>query len=323
MNLGSDVIEELKNKKLTLEVYLDDVRNKRKIDDNANFTGSWFGIKKPVLIEGGIDGVVELLQKTIETLSKNGLIVDNVTDFVNDFKNICQSNSTIIIPNGIYEIKSYCLIENLENLTIEFRDNAILKDMCKDILLTDGTLGKVPYGIEFKNCNNLKIKGLRHTNILTPSSKKVSDGSISERTPNISFTNCNNLDVSLSFEGLTGLSNDSIFSDSYAVGKNYNDVLFARLSLMYCRFFNCSNVKIHDVKIGMIAGENIGIGNCNFVDFYQNSHFGNDLTNDVYGIWSFAKIINSNNVISIILNHIHCLMFHLLIFVVKILRLKT
>lgn len=40
-------LEKLLEMKLSLENYLDDIKNKRKLDENGNFTGTWFGITDP------------------------------------------------------------------------------------------------------------------------------------------------------------------------------------------------------------------------------------------------------------------------------------
>lgn len=81
--IHSDKIEELEENKLSIDDFEDNMTNVRKLDSNANFTGSWFGITNPVYSEPGIAGVVKKNTEDIEKLNKDINKIKGVPDILN------------------------------------------------------------------------------------------------------------------------------------------------------------------------------------------------------------------------------------------------
>ena len=77
-NFNTDEIERLTisdNKKVSHE----EMKNKYKIDENANFTGSWFGIKKPTQSNEGLSSTVEqIIDETIPGINSQ---LEQMNDF--------------------------------------------------------------------------------------------------------------------------------------------------------------------------------------------------------------------------------------------------
>lgn len=68
VNEANVTLEDVEAKKLSILAYMDDIKNKRLLDEKGDFKGSWFGIKKPMYAEPGIAGVVDQNTTDIETL---------------------------------------------------------------------------------------------------------------------------------------------------------------------------------------------------------------------------------------------------------------
>lgn len=80
-NNSVDAIES----KLDKVDYIDDINNNRLIDENGNFTGSWFGIKEPKLADPGI---VDYVEKNSEKIVEvENTLTDKINDVDNYFKN--------------------------------------------------------------------------------------------------------------------------------------------------------------------------------------------------------------------------------------------
>jgi hypothetical protein len=118
-NLGSDEIEDLKNKKLELERYLtektisdsrlvnlenlklsilnyyDDISNNRKLSANGNFTGTWFGLEKPTLSDEGMRSTVEKINDVDLPLINSQLRNNNeqLIDYMQKFNNFKNDNA--------------------------------------------------------------------------------------------------------------------------------------------------------------------------------------------------------------------------------------
>jgi hypothetical protein len=75
-NLGADEIEDLKRKKVALEYYLDDLKNKRKLDENGNFTGTWQGFK-PSQVDVAISSIIEKHNSQFNSMFVNVLYPPN------------------------------------------------------------------------------------------------------------------------------------------------------------------------------------------------------------------------------------------------------
>lgn len=136
-----------------------DITNKRKLDENGNFTGSWFGFKNPVASEPGIQAQVNANTEQLEQTVKKGEIVINVKDYgavgdgvVDDTSAIMSAiaaaneGSTIIIPSGSYKTTSTILV----NKNINFVINGIL------VVHHEGV------GIEFSNLGRGTLVNCSH-----------------------------------------------------------------------------------------------------------------------------------------------------------------
>ena len=61
-------IERLKNDKLSKLEYENDITNNRKLSNTGDFTGTWFGLKKPTLSEEGANAQIEKNKDDIKEL---------------------------------------------------------------------------------------------------------------------------------------------------------------------------------------------------------------------------------------------------------------
>lgn len=99
-NYNTDEIEVFKNndnKKMTKEEYYDDIERIRKIDSTGNFTGSWFGLKKPTLSEEGAFAQTEKNQYDLEIRRKNTVLFNrflfNLRRLHGDIRICCMGDS--------------------------------------------------------------------------------------------------------------------------------------------------------------------------------------------------------------------------------------
>ena len=99
-NHNTDEIEVFKNnenKKMTKEDYYNDIEKIRKIDTTGDFTGSWFGLKKPTLSEEGAFAQVEKNQLDLELRRKNTVLYNrflfNLRRLHGDIKICCMGDS--------------------------------------------------------------------------------------------------------------------------------------------------------------------------------------------------------------------------------------
>ena len=77
-------IEELEDNALTKSEYENNITNTRKLDSNANFTGSWFGISSPSYADETIAGVVEQNRNGIGEINNKTLALPNHTPYMNN-----------------------------------------------------------------------------------------------------------------------------------------------------------------------------------------------------------------------------------------------
>lgn len=148
---------ELAKENLNKKVSYDDMTNKYKLDQNANFTGSWFGIKKPTGSNEGLAATVdkivdEDLPKINEELNKLKTVIYDIRDYGAKCDGI--TDDTQALKNALLSIPEYsslgiygnCLINS--DVTIEGCNNKRI--------IVNGILS-VMQSIEFIKCNNFKI----------------------------------------------------------------------------------------------------------------------------------------------------------------------
>jgi hypothetical protein len=116
-----DMLDKIKENK-------DFITNQRKLSIDGNFTGSWWGIEKPVHVEGGIDGVVIQLQNLVGELST------------------LQTNDKTKIVNSINEV--------LTNLN-SFKESTIsqLNENTQQLSFVDRLKAKFVYGLKGDRTN--------------------------------------------------------------------------------------------------------------------------------------------------------------------------
>lgn len=122
-NNNSDGIEEC-IEEIEKKVSIDDLEEKRKLDSNGNFTGSWFGLSHPSYSEEGIRLIVEGHTESITTLkneiknkpSTNDVryVKDSITmaDLSNDVKEAMTGGSVAVVGKnaiGNENIKSQAI----------------------------------------------------------------------------------------------------------------------------------------------------------------------------------------------------------------------
>lgn len=86
-------LSELDKQKLSKEEYIFDMIERRKLDSNGNFTGSWFGITEPVYSEPGIQGQVLKTMEDLENL-RNELIATENINYIYVDKLVEQTENT-------------------------------------------------------------------------------------------------------------------------------------------------------------------------------------------------------------------------------------
>lgn len=112
-------IKESNNKKVSYE----EMENKYKLDNNSNFTGSWYGIKKPTLANEGLAGSIEQLSsETIPSLNK--LVDDNKTELLSKINEVASTGTTVeTVQNKVQDLATKGLIQSytLADKTINFK----------------------------------------------------------------------------------------------------------------------------------------------------------------------------------------------------------
>lgn len=152
-NFNTDEVERLTisdNKKVSHE----EMKNKYKIDENANFTGSWFGIKRPSASNEGMAGVLDQLTdidvpniytELSKRVNKNQKIL-YIKDFLSDtmenaFIKCIESvgeNGAIIVLTEDFEITQYIYLPS--NITLLGSGNKITYRKTGRILVKNDTI---------------------------------------------------------------------------------------------------------------------------------------------------------------------------------------
>lgn len=200
--LKTDEIENIAKDNQNKKVSYDDMLNlyKMVLDKESNkcdYVGSWHGIERPEYAEPGQAGVVANHTDQLKNLHFNifkqvyGAKGDGVTDNSNALKLAIKSNTTLIIPAGIYRIEKPVEIEGLENVTILCEQGAIFKNK-KDVI-----------GITFNNITNLKISGLCYN-----SDEQHNREFDNRKNRDIVITNCSNVTINdcIFYGGCQGIS---------------------------------------------------------------------------------------------------------------------
>ena len=121
-----------------------EMKEERKLDEKANFTGSWHGIEHPVYTEEGQPGVLLEHDKQINKL--NSLVNsnttfniaeygfsdgDNITQAIIDINSKVKDGDTLIIPNGTYITNSPLkLVKNMTLKGASTRESIIKAENC-------------------------------------------------------------------------------------------------------------------------------------------------------------------------------------------------
>lgn len=139
-NYNTDEVERLTisdNKKVSHE----EMKSKYKIDENADFTGSWFGIKRPTQSNEGLASTVEqIIDETIPNInSQLEQITYNIYSFKNnedgdDWTNAIQKafdklyeigGGSILFPKGVYNVTKPILVKSVA--TVGGYDQPLIK----------------------------------------------------------------------------------------------------------------------------------------------------------------------------------------------------
>lgn len=187
-NYNSDEIVRLTNSD-NKKVSHQEMEEIYKINKQANFTGSWFGIKRPTASNEGLAGTVnQLIDEVIPNLNIiiNDLINKNNISFYNlenmqrlegeedDTKRIqraldycIENNLTLLIPNKTYtvsqqgkvilnfggSVRGYCIYA--ENKEINIIQHGVIK-----VNLGDGIISDRPNVFLFKKCSGVFTGGI-------------------------------------------------------------------------------------------------------------------------------------------------------------------
>ena len=184
--------------------------------------------------------------------------------------NLIFNESTIYIPNGIYEIDSKILIENLDNKTIIIEDNAIFNvNMTSELMANDFNV------FEFKNCKNIKFVGGKciNTNITT----------------NVGYINKG------AFVKLINVDTFEV-CNTYAENTPYDVLVFS----------GCVNGKVHkNQAINKPTGSQCGmsgimVNGASYIKVYENDIFGafRDGMLSIFGGATYETHVYENRVIS-------------------------
>jgi hypothetical protein len=328
-NLGADEIEDLKGKKVELETYLndlqatndyltnldavkvskDELKNTRKLDETGNFTGSWFGIEKPVQVQGGVDALVLKLQSDLgdlsqletedktkiinainEVLEKLNTNVGTINSQLNDIAhyrnvlNYCvkndgsdtetalnslEPNYTYVFPSGIYGVKGF----NNDDWHEGFKP----KDNTKYIFLPGAKIKIIPNSS--KIYAGIYLRNVKNVEIINP----VIEGDRNEHT--------------YSVEGSTHEWGHGIFIEGGTTCKIINPFCYDTTGdgidiICYAN----SDVKIIDGKSDNVRRNGLSIESVDklFVDNYQSNHANGTLPESGIDIepWSSDCILN-------------------------------
>ena len=184
--------------------------------------------------------------------------------------NLIFNESTIYIPNGIYEINSKILIENLDNKTIIIEDNAIFNvNMTSELMTNDFNV------FEFKNCKNIKFFGGKCINTNT--------------TTNVGYVNKG------AFVKLINVDTFEV-CNTYAENTPYDILVFS----------GCVNGKIHkNQAINKPTGSQCGmsgimVNGASFIKVYENDIYGafRDGMLSIFGGATYETHVYENRIIS-------------------------
>ena len=184
--------------------------------------------------------------------------------------NLIFNESTIYIPNGIYEIDSKILIENLDNKTIIIEDNAIFNvNMTSELMENDFNV------FEFKNCKNIKFVGGKCINTNTSTNVGyVNKGSF------VKLINVNTFEV----------------CNTYAENTPYDVLVFS----------DCVNGKVYkNQAINKPTGSQCGmsgvmVNGASYIKVYENDIIGafSDGMLSIFGGATYETHVYENRVIS-------------------------
>jgi hypothetical protein len=169
VNTANVTFEDIEAKKLSIIDYMNDIKNKRLLNETGDFTGSWFGIKKPMYADPGIAGVVDKNNTDIEALVNEMLtkvsspniksIRQNVDSFEYSIDNThwlevkgTGVESALNVKN--YGAKGDAIINDSYQLVSGTNDFQAFKDALGDAILNGRNLF-IPQGIYYISSSDL------------------------------------------------------------------------------------------------------------------------------------------------------------------------
>jgi hypothetical protein len=146
---------------------IDDLTNKRKLDSNGNFTGSWWGIDKPIHVEGGIDNYLIELQNQVGDLTQLATTdKSKIINAINEiFANVLQINSNISLVYDLKEQGNKIIKTNKSYGAIYF-DGGYVGTV--DLITQLENIGVLSGTAYFKNWSDITIDGMNTATVEKP-----------------------------------------------------------------------------------------------------------------------------------------------------------
>jgi hypothetical protein len=297
-NLGADEIEDLKRKKVALEYYLDDLKNKRKLDENGNFTGTWQGFK-PSQVDVAISSIIEKHNSQFNSMFVNVLYPPNNllpcipdcdyvakigTDNTDRFQAIIDyvmnnGGGTIYIPSGSYLINGTLYTHNVGitgspktplKICGAFPSSVMPKEVNNTKLVKLN--GGVILGTNYNTVDNTVIKYPDvYTYVTIENIQFRGDGVLDPKYPQLANTkgaigiemHLTRIHISnCSFYGLEYGIYQPTFEgsdDNYCDKSTYKHLVFSNIGMGCINIIHGDNSLIEDITINTLANAKYGI----------------------------------------------------------------
>lgn len=202
-----------------------------------------------------------------------------------NFKRLLNLKKINIGSNNVL-LDDHIKIENTDDITI-IGNGALISDLMRNVSSKLGKNISTPNGLEFLNCKNVTIKGDVTFVVNALQGGELSeDFDINNIYPCLFFNNCESINLELSVDGNLGAWHpESLNTPQMDIDKVSR----------FCMVTISHSKNINILKFNMLKncglGEHLTIYDCENV--YINNH-----SSISDGVWSFAKIIKSRNVVS-------------------------
>ena len=195
-----------------------------------------------------------------ETLDNISVAFTGTTtaDFVEFVEGLSVSKKKGIISSGTIAITEHVLFENLSDIELECEPGTVFDDGGRLMVGANTNTQRIPWGIEFKNCSNIKISGGKFKTSgsgLSGSSSGFFDSTTYlQRTPVLWFVSCTEVKLhNVKQEGGPGVGFATADRDAIitALGLTPTPAEYALFAVRHAflNFYLCNDIEVIDNEI--------------------------------------------------------------------------